>query len=252
MLRVSNLNAGYGAIKVLQDVALQVMPGEIVSLIGANGAGKTTLMMSLAGALMPESGEIEFENQSIFGLKSHRIVARGVSLVKEGRGILAPMTVEENLMLGGFLRSSAQVASGMDRVYDMFPILAERRRQPGGTLSGGEQQMLAIGRALVAQPRLLMLDEPSLGLSPRLVGEIFAIIRRINADAGTTILVVEQNAHKALEIADYGYVLENGRIVMEGAAQYLADRPDIREFYLGMRDHGARGAHRWKRKKLWR
>ena len=232
MLRVSNLNAGYGAIKVLQDVALQVMPGEIVSLIGANGAGKTTLMMSLAGALMPESGEIEFEGQSIFGLKSHRIVARGVSLVKEGRGILAPMTVEENLMLGGFLRSSAQVASGMDRVYDMFPILAERRRQPGGTLSGGEQQMLAIGRALVAQPQLLMLDEPSLGLAPKVVTRIFECIDSLRRE-DTAILLVEQNARKALKIADRGYVLSSGRIVMEGAAETLLKDPEIFAAYLG-------------------
>ena len=232
MLQVSDLDAGYGAIKVLRGVGLHVKSGEIVTLIGANGAGKTTLMMSLAGALSPTSGKIEFEGASIFGLKSHQIVARGINLVKEGRGILAPMSVEENLMLGGYLRSSAQIATAIDQVYEMFPILAQRRRQSGGTLSGGEQQMLAIGRALVARPRLLMLDEPSLGLAPKVVTQIFQSIDSLRRE-DTAILLVEQNARKALKIADRGYVLSSGRIVMEGTADTLLKDPDVFAAYLG-------------------
>jgi branched-chain amino acid transport system ATP-binding protein len=236
MLRVSDLNAGYGAIKVLRDVSLQVMPGEIVTLIGANGAGKTTLMKALAGALAPTSGKIEFEGTSIFGLKSHRIVAMGINLVKEGRGILAPMSVEENLMLGGYLRKPAEIATAIDQVYEMFPILAQRRRQPGGTLSGGEQQMRAIGRALVARPRLLMLDEPSLGLAPKVVTQIFQCIDSLRHDS-TAILLVEQNARKALKIADRGYVLRSGRIVMEGSGETLLKDPDVFAAYLGTTQH---------------
>ena len=232
MLAVRGLKAGYGAIEVLRGVDLDVRRGEIVTLIGANGAGKTTLMMTLAGAHSPSAGSVEFEGNSIFGLPSHQVVGKGISLVKEGRGILAPMSVEENLLLGGYLRSRQQISEATESVYALFPILAERRRQPGGTLSGGEQQMLAIGRALVARPRLLMLDEPSLGLAPKIVSTIFDCIVSLRRE-DTAILLVEQNARKALKIADRGYVLAAGRIAMKGAAAELLQDPQIFAAYLG-------------------
>ena len=232
MLAIRGLKAGYGAIEVLRGVDLDVRRGEIVTLIGANGAGKTTLMMTLAGAHSPSAGIIEFEGNPIFGLPSHQVVGKGISLVREGRGILAPMSVEENLLLGGYLRSRQQVSEAIESIYALFPILAERRRQPGGTLSGGEQQMLAIGRALVARPRLLMLDEPSLGLAPKIVSTIFDCIDSLRRE-DTAILLVEQNARKALKIADRGYVLSAGRIAMKGAAGELLQDPQIFAAYLG-------------------
>ena len=232
MLSIRSLRSGYGSIEVLRGVDLDVQSGEIVTLIGANGAGKTTLMKTLAGVHPPGSGTIDFEGNSIFGLQSHQVVARGISLVREGRGILAPMSVEENLLLGGYLRSPQQVATAIEYIYGLFPILAERRRQPGGTLSGGEQQMLAIGRALVARPRLLMLDEPSLGLAPKLVSTIFECIDSLRRE-DTAILLVEQNARKALKIADRGYVLASGRIAMKGNAADLLHDPRIFSAYLG-------------------
>ena len=232
MLSVRSLRGGYGSIEVLRGVDLDVQRGEIVTLIGANGAGKTTFMKTLAGVHAPGSGTIDFEGSSIFGLQSHQVVARGISLVREGRGILAPMSVEENLLLGGYLRSPQQAAEAIEYIYGLFPILAERRRQPGGTLSGGEQQMLAIGRALVARPRLLMLDEPSLGLAPKLVSTIFECIDSLRRE-DTAILLVEQNARKALKIADRGYVLAGGRIAMKGNAADLLHDPQIFSAYLG-------------------
>ncbi|MCB1363834.1 MAG: ABC transporter ATP-binding protein [Rhodobacteraceae bacterium] len=253
LLALRNVEAYYGPILAVQGISLDIREAGIVTLLGANGAGKSTVLKAISGIVEPQKGTMVFAGRDLRGLEPDAVVGLGLLHVPEGREVFPFLTVRENLLLGAYRhRDRDRAQADLDRMYRYFPVLRERLDQAALNLSGGEQQMLAIARALMARPQLLLLDEPSLGLSPRLVGEIFAIIRRINADAGTTILVVEQNAHKALEIADYGYVLENGRIVMEGAAQYLADRPDIREFYLGMRDHGARGAHRWKRKKLWR
>ena len=232
MLVVRDLTAGYGALEVLRGVSLEVRSGGIVAIIGANGAGKSTLMMALAGSLPPTGGTIEFQGQSIFGLKSHQIVGRGISLVKEGRGILAPMSVEENLLLGGHLRPRRDVVVAVEEVYALFPILADRRRQPGGTLSGGEQQMLAIGRALVSRPQLLMLDEPSLGLAPKMVSQILGCIESLRRN-DTSILLVEQNARKALKVADRGYVLAAGRIAMENRAAVLLEDRNVFSAYLG-------------------
>ena len=233
MLTVENLNVYYGMIHALKDVSFHVDEGEIVALIGANGAGKTTTLQTVSGMLQAKSGSVHFENQDITKMPSHRIVQLGISHVPEGRRMFANLTVYENLRMGAYTRKDKkEIEESLARVYERFPRLKERTRQLAGTLSGGEQQMLAMGRALMSNPRLLLLDEPSMGLSPLLVSEIFDIIESISKQ-GVTILLVEQNAKKALSIADRGYVLETGSIVMEDSAQALLNNEDIKKGYLG-------------------
>ncbi|HUH66992.1 MAG TPA: ABC transporter ATP-binding protein [Syntrophales bacterium] len=235
MLELKNVRTFYGNVQVLKDVTIKVSQGEIITLIGANGAGKTTTLMSISGIVPPRAGEILFDNRPIHNLSPDNIVAAGISLVPEGRRIFPRLTVMENLDMGAFLRKDkAEIKKDTDRIFELFPILAERRHQQGGTLSGGEQQMLAISRALMARPRLLLLDEPSLGLGPIFVKLIFDIIRKINAESRTTIFLVEQNAHMALKVAHRGYVMENGRITLTGTAGSLLDNEDVKTAYLGM------------------
>ena len=232
MLRLDALDVYYGEIHALRGVALEVREREIVALLGNNGAGKSTTLKAVSGLLRPRRGTISFENTPLTGVAAHDIVARGIAHVPEGRRIFNRLTVRENLTMGAYLRHDGRVAGDLDRVFDLFPRLKERISQVAGTLSGGEQQMLAIGRALMANPRLLLLDEPSMGLAPVLVEQIFATIDSINRQ-GTTILLVEQNAAMALSIAHRGYVLETGVIVLTGSAAELADNADVRRAYLG-------------------
>ncbi|CEK14130.1 ABC transporter ATP-binding protein [Chthonomonas calidirosea] len=234
MLTVSNLSVYYGAVRALDGVSLEVMPGEIVAMIGANGAGKSTTMRSISGLVKPRSGEITFLGKAIHRLAPHEIVQLGISHAPEGRRVFAEMTVMENLRLGAYVRehSKASVREDLERMFTIFPRLKERQTQLAGTLSGGEQQMLAIARALMARPQLLLLDEPSLGLAPNLVQTIFRVIQEINA-SGVTILLVEQNANQALRIAHRGYVIETGRIVLEDKAANLLNNPLVRSAYLG-------------------
>ncbi len=233
MLAVRNLNVYYGAIQAIQDISFEVQEGEIVTLIGANGAGKSTTLRTISGLSRPKSGEIVFEDQKIAGLKPHVIVGMGLIHVPEGRKIIGTFTVRENLMMGAYTRKDrSSLGETLEEVFTRFPRLKEREKQLGGTLSGGEQQMLAIGRGLMANPRLLLLDEPSMGLSPILTEEIFSIIRTIN-QKGTTILLVEQNAYMAFQIAHRAYVLETGRVVMSGDCRTLQNDQKIRSAYLG-------------------
>jgi branched-chain amino acid transport system ATP-binding protein len=233
ILQTRGLEVAYGGIRAVKGVDLTVRRGELVCLIGANGAGKTTTLKSLCGLLRPSHGEILYEDVSITGKPSYELVRRGISLVPEGRGIFGRLTVEENLKIGAYVRSDAAgIRADMERLYDLFPRLSERRGQQAGTLSGGEQQMLAIGRALMSRPRLLLLDEPSMGLAPMLVQKIFEIIRRI-AEEGMTLLLVEQNARLALEISQRGYVMESGNIILADSAAALLGNPKVRQAYLG-------------------
>jgi branched-chain amino acid transport system ATP-binding protein len=232
VLRVHSLDVAYGEIRALKGVGLEVSRGEIVTLLGNNGAGKTTTLKTISGLLSPTDGTITLEDESLVGVPAHAIVARGVAHVPEGRRIFNRLTVRENLTMGAYLRSDAGIAADLDRVFALFPRLAERVTQVAGTLSGGEQQMLAIGRALMANPRVLLLDEPSMGLAPVLVEQIFDTIRDINRQ-GMTILLVEQNAAMALSIAHRGYVLETGTIALTGTADELSDNADVRRAYLG-------------------
>ena len=235
MLELVDIQTFYGNIQALKGVSMEIAEGEIVTLIGANGAGKNTTLMSICGAVPPRSGAIKFEGRAIDNLSPNAIVALGISQVPEGRRIFPYLTVAETLDMGAFLRSDRDgVKEDMDYIYELFPILAERRHQAGGTLSGGEQQMLAISRALMARPRMLLLDEPSLGLAPLVVKRIFEIIRQINAENKTTIFLVEQNANLALKVAHRGYVMENGRIIMSDKAQNLLTNEDVRKAYLGI------------------
>lgn len=232
MLELRGLNAGYGAVSVLDGISLSVPNGSCVCLIGANGAGKTTTLSAICGLVQASSGEILLEGQDIRRMSTDAIVRRGVSLVPEGRRVVSNMTVEDNLLVGAYTRRDDKVGSDLDRVYQRFGRLRERRKQFAGQMSGGEQQMLAIGRALMARPRLLLLDEPSMGLAPQIVNDIFRTIREIN-ELGTTILLVEQNARKALSIASYGYAIESGRIILEGKAGDLIKSPQVVAAYLG-------------------
>ena len=253
ILKVSNIESYYGPIMAIRGVSLEVPRGQIVTVLGANGAGKTTILKTISGVLDPQKGAIEFDGKPIQRMDADKIVRLGLSHVPEGREVFPFLSVRENLMMGAYTRSDrGGVTSDLDRIYGYFPRLKERLDQPAGQLSGGEQQMLSLSRALMNRPKLLLLDEPSLGLSPLLVKEIFAIIKRVNAEEGTSILLVEQNAHMALEIAHFGYVIEVGRIVMADTCQRLMESKDIQEFYLGAKDEGARGEKRWKRKKQWR
>ena len=232
LLRVDDIHVYYGAIHAIKGISFHVDEGEIVTLIGANGAGKSTTLQTVSGLLHPRGGSITFEGQSIAAMPTHKLVARGLAHVPEGRRIFAQMTVEENLDMGAFTRPGGEVADAKARVFDQFPRLKERRTQVAGTLSGGEQQMLAMGRALMSRPKLLMLDEPSMGLAPILVEQIFDIIRQLHK-AGTTILLVEQNAQMALSVADRAYVLETGRITLSGTGAELARSPEVKKAYLG-------------------
>ena len=253
LLVVSNVETYYGPIMAIRGVSFAVPRGGIVTILGANGAGKTTILKTVSGVMDPQKGTVTFAGRAIQGLDPDRVARLGLSHVPEGREVFPFLTVRENLAMGAFARSDAAgVAQDLEMVYDYFPVLRARAGQRAGSLSGGEQQMLAISRALMARPAMMLLDEPSLGLSPRLVKEIFDIIVRINRERGVTVLLVEQNAHMALTIADYGYVLEVGRIVMEDTCARLLEKEDIKEFYLGMKEQSVRGTRRWKRKKTWR
>ena len=261
MLALNNVEVIYNdVVLVLKGMSLRVPENQIVALLGGNGAGKTTTLKAVSGLLKPENGEVTDGSIEFLGTRiDHRdpadIVRMGLFQVMEGRRVFEHLTVEENLIAGAFTRSGGSVKESMAHVFDYFPRLVERRRQAAGYLSGGEQQMLAIGRALMAQPRLMLLDEPSLGLAPLLVREIFRIVKRINEEEHTTILVVEQNARMALSIAHYGYIMENGRIVIEGEPGKLADNQDVKEFYLGLTDISSRKSYRdvkhYKRRKRW-
>jgi branched-chain amino acid transport system ATP-binding protein len=260
MLQVENIEVVYEeVILVLRGLSLRVDEGRVVALLGSNGAGKSTTLKAISGLLPSENGEITdgrivYRGESITRCDAAEIVRRGISQVMEGRRIFEHLTTEENLRAGGYRRNGA-MAEGLEQVYGYFPALRERRRHAAGYLSGGEQQMLAIGRALMGEPQLMMLDEPSLGLAPRLVAEIFEIVRRLNRELGTTVLVVEQNARLALEVADYAYIMENGRIVLDGPAVELSENPDVQEFYLGMTESGERRSYRdvkhYRRRKRW-
>ncbi|MDI7743245.1 ABC transporter ATP-binding protein [Lysinibacillus fusiformis] len=233
MLKVNNIDVYYGNIHALKDVSLEVNEGEIVTLIGANGAGKSTLLKTLSGLLKPKKGEVLYQTQQIGGKAAQTIVKNGISHVPEGRRVFSTMSVEENLELGAYLRNDRPaIKEDMAKVYELFPILGERRKQPSGTLSGGEQQMLAMGRALMAKPKLLLLDEPSMGLAPLIVKQIFEIIKMVN-EQGTTVLLVEQNANMALSVANRAYVIETGKIVLSGTAKELQESEQVKAAYLG-------------------
>ena len=253
LLEIKNLESFYGPIMAIRGVSLKVDKGQIVTVLGANGAGKSTLLKTISGIMDPEKGEVLFAGKPIQGQEPHKIVSHGIVHVPEGREVFPLLTVNENLSLGAYTRSDkAEIERDRELVFDYFPILAERRDQEAGTLSGGQQQMLAIGRGLMLRPKIMLLDEPSLGLSPLLVQEIFAILRRLNAEEHVTMMLVEQNARIALELADVGYVMEIGRIVMDGTADRLMQSEDIQSFYLGHQEEGQRDEKRWKRKKTWR
>jgi branched-chain amino acid transport system ATP-binding protein len=253
ILELANVESAYGPVKAIRGVSLTVASGSIVTVLGANGAGKSTILKTISGILDPQKGSIVYRGAPIHGGDPAEIVRLGISHVPEGREVFPLLSVHDNLMMGAYTRRDRDgVAQDLEAVYGYFPMLRARARQEAGQLSGGQQQMLAISRALMSRPQVMLLDEPSLGLSPRLTQEIFAIIRRINRERGTTVLLVEQNAAMALDLADYGYVLEVGRIVMEDDCARLREKEDIREFYLGMKEAGVRGERRWKKKKMWR
>ena len=236
MLRIDGLSASYGSIQVLKGISIQVPKGKVVSIIGANGAGKTTLLKSISGLMKIKEGRVVYKEKDIAGLPANRIVGLGVSQVPEGRQIFSHLSVQDNIHLGAYLyfkrRNRLEIQKRVERLYDIFPVLKDRTKQIAGTLSGGEQQMLAIARALMGQPELLLMDEPSMGIAPLIVREIFDVIQQLN-QSGTTILLVEQNARAALKVAHYSYVLERGEIVLEGLAKELLDNPKVKEVYLG-------------------
>ena len=252
VLEVRNVETFYGPIMAIRGVSLEVPKGEIVTILGANGAGKTTLLKTVSGVMDPEKGQILLNGEEIQGREPDQIVREGVAHVPEGREVFPFLSVEDNLMMGAFSRTDDEITSDIQMVFDYFPVLLERRNQAAGTLSGGQQQMLAMGRGLMARPQILLLDEPSLGLSPILVQEIFSIVKRLNEEQSVTMMLVEQNARVALNAAHFGYVLELGRIVMAGEAQKLLASEDIQEFYLGVQGETQRGQKRWKRRKTWR
>ena len=253
ILVLSNVESAYGPIRAIRGVSLKVRRGEIATVLGSNGAGKTTILKTISGILDPRRGSVHFKGEDITANDPAAVVRRGLVQVPEGREVFPLLSVHDNLLMGAYTRSDRDgVARDIEQALRYFPILKERERQEAGLLSGGQQQMLAIARALVAAPEMILLDEPSLGLSPKLTREIFEIVVRINRERGTTILVVEQNANMALNVADYGYVLENGRIVMEDRCAVLREKDDVKEFYLGMKEAGVRGERRWKKKKTWR
>jgi branched-chain amino acid transport system ATP-binding protein len=253
VLRLANVESAYGPIRAIRGVSLEVIRGQIATVLGSNGAGKTTILKTISGIIDPRRGSIEFNGQDITAQDPAYIVRLGLSHVPEGREVFPLLSVRDNLLMGAYTRKDRDAAArDLETVYRYFPILKERAAQNAGLLSGGQQQMLAISRAIMAAPELILLDEPSLGLSPRLTKEIFEIVVRINRERGTSILLVEQNANMALNAADFGYVIENGRIVMQDSCAVLREKDDIKEFYLGMKETGVRGERRWKKKKTWR
>ncbi|WP_164658950.1 ABC transporter ATP-binding protein [Tropicibacter sp. Alg240-R139] len=253
ILKIRNIESFYGPIMAIRGVSLDVHEGRVVSILGANGAGKTTLMKTISGVMDPEKGTITFDGNDIQGSEPHKVVQQGIVHVPEGREVFPLLTIDENLSLGAYTSSDkGQIEHDRELVFNYFPILKERRNQEAGTLSGGQQQMLAIGRGLMANPRIMLLDEPSLGLSPLLVQEIFTILKRLNEEQNMTMMLVEQNASAALNLAHDGYVMEVGRIVMDGTAEQLMASEDIQNFYLGVQEEGERENRRWKRKKTWR
>lgn len=252
ILELTNIETYYGPIMAIRGVSMSVREGEISVLLGANGAGKTTVLKTISGAMEPQKGKILFREKEIQGIDPDKTARLGIAHVPEGREVFPFLSVEENLAMGAYSRNDGEISADIDLVYDYFPILADKRKQQAAYLSGGQQQMLAIGRALMLRPSLMLLDEPSLGLSPRLVAEIAEIIVRVNKEQNVTIFLVEQNAKMALDIGDYGYVMEVGRIVMEDTCEKLSQAADIQEFYLGVKDEGVRGRRRWKQRKTWR
>ena len=252
LLRVEAIETFYGPIQAIRGISLDVPEGRIVTVLGANGAGKTTILKTVSGVLNPQAGSVSFAGRDITGMTPDRVMRLGICHAPEGREIFPFLTVRENLTMGSFTRRDrAGIAADLDMCFGYFPRLQERANQRAGQLSGGAQQMLAISRALMGQPKLLLLDEPSLGLSPLLVTQIFDIVKRINRERGVAILLVEQNAHIALNTADYGYVVEVGRVVMQNDCAALLQSDEIREFYLGQKDAGVRGRRRWRKKKSW-
>jgi len=253
LLEVSNIETYYGPIMAIRGVSFAVPRGAIVTILGANGAGKTTILKTVSGVMDAQKGTVTFDGRLLRGMDPDRVMRLGLSHVPEGREVFPLLSVLENLKMGAYSRKDVEgIGRDLEMVYDYFPVLRSRAEQRAGSLSGGEQQMLSISRALMARPKMMLLDEPSLGLSPKLVKDIFEIIGRINREQGMTILLVEQNANMALHLAHYGYVLEVGRIVMEDICARLLEKDDIKEFYLGIKDASIRGTRRWKRKKMWR
>lgn len=252
LLELNNIETYYGPVMAIRGVSLTVREGQIVVVLGANGAGKTTVLKTINGAMDPQKGTILFAGEEIQAMDPDEVARKGVSHVPEGREVFPFLSVEDNLRMGAYTRRDGAVSADLELVFEYFPTLKQKNKQPAGTLSGGQQQMLAIGRALMLKPRLMLLDEPSLGLSHGLVEEIADIIVRLNKERGVTVLLVEQNAKMALDIGDYGYVMEVGRIVMDDSCARLRNATDIKEFYLGMKDQGIRGKRRWKQRKTWR
>ena len=252
LLKVKNVETYYGPIMALRGLSMDVREGQILAVLGANGAGKSTLLKTISGVMEPQKGSVEFDGTEIQGRPPHEVAQMGIAQVPEGREVFPLLTTEQNLIAGGYARGGFQASEAVEQIYGLFPALKEKKTSQAGYLSGGQQQMLAIGRAMMSSPRLMLLDEPSLGLSPHLVQEIAQIIERLNREEGVTMLLVEQNARMALELADYGYVMENGRIVMEDTSERLRQATDIKEFYLGMKHEGVRGKRRWKQRKTWR
>jgi len=252
ILELKNIETYYGPVMAIRGVSMDVPEGQIVSLLGANGAGKTTVLKTVSGAMDPQKGTVSYAGNEIHGQDPDAVARIGIAHVPEGREVFPFLNVDENLRMGAFSRKDGEVQTDIDMVYDYFPILKDLIKAQAVNLSGGQQQMLAMGRGLMLRPKLMLLDEPSLGLSPRLVQEISEIIVRLNRERGVTVLLVEQNAKMALDVGDYGYVMELGRIVMEDTCERLKDAQDIQEFYLGMKDEGVRGRRRWKQRKTWR
>jgi branched-chain amino acid transport system ATP-binding protein len=252
LLELRNVETYYGPIMAIRGISLTVEEGRIVTLLGGNGAGKTTVLKTISGAMDPQKGSVVFQGRVITGRDPDAVARLGIAHVPEGREVFPFLTVEDNLRMGAYSRRDSGVSADLALVYDYFPVLADLARQQAEYLSGGQQQMLAIGRALMLRPRLMLLDEPSLGLSPKLVAEIGDIIVRLNREQSVTVLLVEQNARMALSIGDFGYVMENGRIVMEDTCERLRSAADIQAFYLGVKETGVRGARRWKQRKTWR